>query len=322
MRFGEFMADRRTEVEARGASGRIDGFRGASRLHGGGGVEVQQIRPLSGPLEGEVGEEGVFLGDPVAAGMVGDERREPRNRVMGQEGLMPRRDEKPFGIGRVRVRPTSAPLVKAGPPGGNVRLSNTRSRRPAAASGRTTPIDSSMGVSALSSIPAVDSRIGRGSDSHASARNTSGKELVDKGDLQYLREHVEAGHVTKTTALQLSLEYCGKSSFSVRHNEAKYALLAEQTAVEAYNHFKDRWMTVLKNAEPDERGESIKQPRLGSFEVDLLWVDSIGKPVRTRLHSKLASRKFPNPAAVMEALAAVLNQVEQTSDFDAPPTNA
>jgi hypothetical protein len=39
---------------------------------------------------------------------------------------------------------------------------------------------------------------------------------------------VVRGHVTKTCHLELRVEYCGKKSFSVRHKEEKYTLLAEQ----------------------------------------------------------------------------------------------
>lgn len=33
-----------------------------------------------------------------------------------------------------------------------------------------------------------------------------------------------------------------------------------------------RWVTVLKNAEQVDSKGTTKQPRLGSFEVELLWM--------------------------------------------------
>lgn len=130
---------------------------------------------------------------------------------------------------------------------------------------------------------------------------------LDTSSIGFLRSHVVSGHVTRNTPLQVAVEYCGRSSFSVRHNEAKYTQLAEQLANVAYEHFKDRRMTVLKNSEVPLDSEVPKQPRLGAFEIELLWTDSNQQPRRTLLHSKLASRIFPNVSRVIEDLADVLD---------------
>lgn len=89
--------------------------------------------------------------------------------------------------------------------------------------------------------------------------------------IEYLASQVASGHITKSTPLQLALEFCGKSSFSLRHNEEKYNELSQQLVTLAYQHLRDRWVTVLKNAEPTDNKGTMKAPRLGSFEVELLW---------------------------------------------------
>jgi hypothetical protein len=53
---------------------------------------------------------------------------------------------------------------------------------------------------------------------------------------------VLSGVVNKTTPLQLVIEFCGKASFSLRHNEEKYHVLAEQLVTAAYRALKDRYV--------------------------------------------------------------------------------
>ncbi len=93
----------------------------------------------------------------------------------------------------------------------------------------------------------------------------------------------------------------------MRHNEAKYTQLAEQLANVAYEHFKDRRMTVLKNSEVPSDSDLPKLPRLGAFEIELLWTDSSQQARRTMLHSKLQSRVFPNVHRIIEELAETLD---------------
>uniref|UniRef100_A0A6T8NET2 Uncharacterized protein n=1 Tax=Hemiselmis andersenii TaxID=464988 RepID=A0A6T8NET2_HEMAN len=136
----------------------------------------------------------------------------------------------------------------------------------------------------------------------------------DTTTLDYLMSRVRLGHITKSTPLQLALEFCGKSSFSLRHNEEKYNQLAEQMVGLAYQHLRDRWITVLKNAEPIDNKGTTKQPRLGSFEVELLWTDVNKEPRRTLLHSKLKARVFPSVARIVQELKEALNAPAEDGD--------
>jgi hypothetical protein len=147
------------------------------------------------------------------------------------------------------------------------------------------------------------------------------KSQLDDAPLSSLRANVVSGHVTKTSHLELKVEYCGRKSFSVRHKEEKYTLLAEQVKAAAYDRFKDRWMTVItcngeapvipgtagapKAAELDAHKKS--SARLGAFEMELFWTDQAGKKRRTVLHSKLSSRCFPKVAQVLDDLAEALD---------------
>jgi hypothetical protein len=148
-----------------------------------------------------------------------------------------------------------------------------------------------------------------------------GKGQVDDAPLASLRSEVATGHVTKTSHLELRVEYCGRKSFSVRHKEEKYTLLAEQVKAAAYDRFKDRWMTVVTcNGEApvipgtagapkaaDVAGHRKASARLGAFEMELFWTDHDGKKRRTVLHSKLNSRSFPKVAQVLDGLAEALD---------------
>ena len=148
-----------------------------------------------------------------------------------------------------------------------------------------------------------------------------GRGQVDDAPLASLRSDVAIGHVTKTSHLELRVEYCGRKSFSVRHKEEKYTLLAEQVKAAAYDRFKDRWMTVVTcNGEApvipgtagapkaaDVAGHRKASARLGAFEMELFWTDHDGKKRRTVLHSKLNSRSFPKVAQVLDELAEALD---------------
>ena len=130
-----------------------------------------------------------------------------------------------------------------------------------------------------------------GADSSAFASKTKKKgSAVDNSSLAYLRTNVVSGHVTKTSHLELRVEYCGRNSFSVRHKEGKYNLLAEQVKAAAFDRFKDRWMTVIAcNGEAAQipgapfaskladNGHKMTSARLGAFEMELFWTDSTGK---------------------------------------------
>ena len=48
------------------------------------------------------------------------------------------------------------------------------------------------------------------------------------------------GHIGKSSPLQLALEFCGKSSFSLRHNEEKYTQFSQHIVALAYQHLRDR----------------------------------------------------------------------------------
>ena len=148
----------------------------------------------------------------------------------------------------------------------------------------------------------------------AAPRGRAKREVTDS--LEYLASRVKSGHITKQTPLQLAIEFCGKSSFSLRHNEEKYNVLSQQLVTLAYKHLRDRWVTVLKNAEPVDDKGTTKQPRLGSFEVELLWIDQDGSPRRTVLHSKLKTRVFPNVNRVIEELTDALNSAQLIADSD------
>jgi len=130
-----------------------------------------------------------------------------------------------------------------------------------------------------------------GADSSAFVSKTKKKgSAVDISSLAYLRTNVVSGHVTKTSHLELRVEYCGRNSFSVRHKEEKYTLLAEQVKAAAFDRFKDRWMTVIAcNGEAAQipgapfaskladNGHKMTSARLGAFEMELFWTDSTGK---------------------------------------------
>lgn len=150
-----------------------------------------------------------------------------------------------------------------------------------------------------------------------------GKSQVDDAPLSSLRSNVVSGHVTKTSHLELRVEYCGRKSFSVRHKEEKYTLLAEQVKAMAYERFKDRWMTVVTTngeapvipgtagahsyATSELDGHKKSSARLGAFEMELFWTDRDGKKRRTVLHSKLTSRSFPKVAQVLDGLLDALD---------------
>ncbi len=51
--------------------------------------------------------------------------------------------------------------------------------------------------------------------------------------------------MTKASPLQLAVEFCGKTSFSLRHNEEKYNDLAEQLVSATYKALKDRYSLFL-----------------------------------------------------------------------------
>ena len=183
------------------------------------------------------------------------------------------------------------------------------------------------------SVPSVSKHGSGDLDRGAGAeRRKPDSETVRETSLADLRAAVVSGHVTKTTKLELRVEYCGRKSFSVRHKEEKYTLLAEQAKTAAFDRFKDRWMTVVTVSGEEGGVGGMPQPtlaqtakssntsaahthqvprkpaaRLGAFEMELLWCDALGRTCCTVLHSKLSSRVFPRVPVVLDALAEALD---------------
>ncbi|EKX31629.1 hypothetical protein GUITHDRAFT_149187 [Guillardia theta CCMP2712] len=130
---------------------------------------------------------------------------------------------------------------------------------------------------------------------------------LDPTSLDFLRTQVVMGYVSPSTPLHVRLEFCGKSSFSLRHKEETYLRLADKLSETLSSRFPGRPITLLKNVEMEGLTvESRREPRLGSFEIDLLWLDKNKQVRRTQLHSKLESRTFPKIERIIDYLGHVL----------------
>uniref|UniRef100_A0A7S0W1N9 Uncharacterized protein n=1 Tax=Hemiselmis tepida TaxID=464990 RepID=A0A7S0W1N9_9CRYP len=202
--------------------------------------------------------------------------------------------------------------------GGTAPASRPPSRQPGGGGGRPAVAPKSQGAPSPAPLQ-VSVSDGGGSSFMAPVGSSRRARQPDTTTLDFLVSRVRMGHITKSSPLQLALEFCGKSSFSLRHNEEKYNHLAEELVGLAYQHLRDRWVTVLKNAEPIDNKGTTKQPRLGSFEVELLWSDVNEEPRRTLLHSKLKARVFPSVARIVQDLTEALNTPTEEQEDSAMP---
>ena len=91
---------------------------------------------------------------------------------------------------------------------------------PSASSAHTTNVSATSVLGANStthsSFPMLGS-IGGGTEGSQPLAKSQCSGVSDASSLGYLRSNVVSGHVTKTSHLELKVEYCGRKSFSVRH---------------------------------------------------------------------------------------------------------
>jgi hypothetical protein len=91
---------------------------------------------------------------------------------------------------------------------------------PSASSTHTTNVSATSVLGAnsttLPSFPKLGS-LGGGTEGSPPLARSQSSGVSDASSLGYLRSNVVSGHVTKTSHLELKVEYCGRKSFSVRH---------------------------------------------------------------------------------------------------------
>ena len=89
---------------------------------------------------------------------------------------------------------------------------------PSASSTHATGMSASGASSTQSSAPRhTNGSLSGGAETSAPLANLRGNGAPDGSSLAHLRANVVSGHVTKTSHLELKVEYCGRKSFSVRH---------------------------------------------------------------------------------------------------------
>jgi hypothetical protein len=193
-----------------------------SSLRKDGGVGRGKARPASAKLGKSGGARAA--GDkqrPVSAGGNAGSQKDDGHVWWGRGGEF-RGSECPGGSSAMDVVISNR---QASVPTDSLRQEERPKRAPPALSASSTHTTNVSATSVLGANSTTQSgfpkqtlgSLGGGTEGSQPLAKSRGSGVPDASSLGYLRSNVVSGHVTKTSHLELKVEYCGRKSFSVRH---------------------------------------------------------------------------------------------------------